>query len=390
MLYKLPLDYNLRNLTVRRTSNLMAAMGIALVVMVLVWVLALAQGFQRALVHTGSSRRALLMRGGATSEVQSFVSREAADIVRVLPEVATSAAGRPLASAELVVIVSLPKRWDGSASNVVVRGVSQSAFELRPELRLVEGRAFRPGMGEVVVGRQLSHRARGCTVGEGVRFAGRDWQVVGLFDAGGSGFESEIWGDGEILIPAFERTGYQSMTVALRDAGDLAALEKRLEADPRLNVQAQSEAGYYEAQSEGLATFLRGAGFVIAGLMAFGAVAGALNTMFASVTTRTREIGTLLALGFSRGSVLLAFQIEALLLSAAGGVLGCALGCLVHGVSTGTTNWASFSEVAFQFRVTPAVLGTALLFALVMGAIGGLLPAARASRKQIAEALRSE
>jgi ABC-type lipoprotein release transport system permease subunit len=389
MLHKLPLTYNLRNLTVRRTSNLMAALGIALVVMVLVWVLALAQGFQRALAHTGSPNRALLMRGGATSEVQSYIARETADILRVMPEVAIDDAGRPLASAELVVIVSLPKRSDGSISNVVVRGVSKSALQLRPELHVVQGRTFQPGMSEVLVGRQLAKRVRGCGVGESLTFGGRTWQVVGVFDAGGSGFESEVWGDGEILIPAFDRDGYSSMTLALRDPKELAALKARAEADPRLHVQVQSELAYYEAQSESLAGFLRGAGVVIAGLMAFGAMAGALNTMFAAVNTRTREIGTLMALGFPRWSVLGGFLLESMLLAAAGGVVGCALGSLVHGVSTGTTNWASFSELDFEFRVTPAILGAALLFAVVMGAIGGLLPAARAARMQVSEALRA-
>jgi putative ABC transport system permease protein len=385
----LPFGYNLRNLTVRRASNGMAALGIALVVMVLVWVLALAQGFQRTLVGTGRADRALLLRGGATSEVSSALQRPDADILQVMPEVAQDAGGRPLASPELVVIVSLPKRSDGSPSNVVVRGVSERAFAVRPEVRVAAGRTFRAGMGEVLVGVPLAARTRGCGVGEKLHFAGQDWEVVGHFEAGGSGFESEIWGDSEVLIPAFERNEYQSMTVQLQAPRDLEALRQRIEADPRLRLQVLSEIEYYEAQSRSVTEFVSGTGFTIALLMAFGAVAGALNTMYAAVNARTREIGTLLALGFSRGSVLGSFLLESLLLSLVGGVVGCALGALVHGTTTGTTNWDSFSEVTFQFRVTPEVLVTGLVFALVMGAVGGLLPAARAARKNIAEALRA-
>lgn len=385
----LPLSYNLRNLAVRRTSNLMAALGIALVVMVMVWVLALAQGFQRTLVGTGRADRALLMRGGATSEVQSFLSREAADIVRVMPEIAAGPDGRPLASAELVVIVSLPKRSDGSPANCSVRGVSSQAFEMRPELRVTAGRRPGAGLGEIMIGTQLANRLANTEVGGKLHFGGQDWDVVGQFEAAGSGFESEIWGDVDTMVPAFERTGYQSMTLQLHAPGDLQALEQRITADPRLSLKVQSELAYYEAQSGQVTAFLRFTGMLIAGLMSLGAVAGALNTMFAAVNSRTREIGTLLALGFSRFSVMAAFLVESVLLALVGGLIGCALGLLVNGVSTGTTNWNSFSELAFTFRVTPDVLATGMVFAVLMGAVGGLLPAWRAARKRIAESLRA-
>ncbi len=385
----LPLQYNLRNLTVRRTANIMAALGIALVVMVMVWVLALAQGFRKALVGTGRPDRALVMRGGATSEVQSAVSREDARMLAVLPEVATDASGEPLASAEMVVIVVLPKRSDASPSNVVVRGVTPAAFAVRPEARIAEGRAVRPGLGEVIVGRALTRRIQGCEIGARLHFATQDWEVVGILEAGGSGFESEIWGDAEVLIPAFERTGYQVVTMRLRSASDLKALQERIDADPRLHLEAQSEVEYFESQSRSFTSFVRGTGFIIAILMGFGAIAGALNTMYAAVNSRTREIGTLLALGFSRASVLVAFLLESVVLSLVGGAIGCALGMLVNGVSTGTTNWDSFSELAFTFRVTPDILLTGMIFAAVMGAIGGLLPAWRAARKRIVDSLRA-
>jgi ABC-type antimicrobial peptide transport system permease subunit len=247
-----------------------------------------------------------------------------------------------------------------------------------------------PGTDEVIVGQSLARRTRDCGVGSTLRFAAQDWRVVGHFDAGDSGFESEIWGDGEVMIPAFERTGYQSMTVRLKSPAELASLETRIAADPRLDLKVQSEMEYYAAQSRSLTTFIRSTGFVIAFLMAFGAVAGALNTMYAAVKSRTREIGALLALGFSRASVLASFVVESVLLSLVGGLLGCGLGAVIHGTSTGTTNWDSFSELAFDFRVTPGILVTGLIFAVVMGAVGGFLPAARAARQRITDALRAE
>jgi putative ABC transport system permease protein len=386
----LPIAYNLRNLTVRRASNLMAALGIALVVMVMIWTLALAQGFRNTLVATGRSDRALLMRGGANSEITSAVSRQAADIVRVMPEIATDAAGKAIASPELVVIVSLPKASDGTLANVSVRGVTEATFAMRPEIRVVAGRTFRTGSSEILVGAPLAKRIRGCGIGERLRFGGQDWEVVGHFTAAGSGFESEIWGDAEVFAPAFERDGYSSLTAQLRSESDLKAVEQRIAADPRLNLKVQSERAYYEAQAGPLSNTIRGIGVTIALLMGFGAIAGALNTMFAAVNSRTREIGTLLALGFSRRSVLFSFMVESILLAAVGGLLGCGLGMLVNGARTGTTNWASFSELTFQFSVTPVVLATGFVFAIVMGAFGGLLPAARAARKRISESLRAE
>src|SRR5262245_36944945 len=385
----LPLRYNFRNLTVRRASNLMAACGIALVVMVVIWVLALAQGFQRTLAGTGRADRAILMRGGATSEVQSAVSRQGADIVEAMPEIAADPHGHPYASPELLVIVALPKRSDGTPANCSVRGVPAVAFDLRPEVQVVEGRRPGSGLAEVMVGVQLARRMRNCGVGEKLHFAGQDWSVVGRFAAAGSGFESEIWGDVEVMLPAFDRTAYQSMTVRLNKPSDLQALEKRITSDPRLDLKVQSEIAYYESQSRQFTAFIRGIGATLAVLMAFGAIAGALNTMFAAVHARTREIGTLLALGFSRFAVLTAFVLESVLLSVGGGLLGCALGSIVNGASTGTTNWDSFSELAFTFRVTPRILGSGLGFAVLMGAVGGLLPAWRASRKRIAESLRA-
>ncbi len=387
---RLPLQYNLRNLVVRRAMTLMTAGGIALVVAVLVLTLALAHGFSATLVATGRADNAMIVRGGATSEMMSSVTRETARVVAADPAVARGADGEPLALPELVVLVNLVRRSDPTlSSNVTVRGVDPRVLDLRPEIQLREGRLFRPGLDEVVVGRGLGARFAGCRLGEIIRMGGRDWHVVGVFDAGGSGFDSEIWGDCEVFLPVFERSGYSSLTVRLRDVALLPALQARLEADPRLQVEARIEREYYRAQSGQLAAVIRALGLFLVVVMAAGAVFGALNTMYAAVGSRSREIATLLALGFPPRAILASFLVESVLLCLIGGVLGCLLALPVHGVSTGTTNWSSFSEVAFEFRLTPGILATGLLTSVLLGLVGGWFPARAAARHQVSEALRA-
>jgi putative ABC transport system permease protein len=387
---RLPLQYNLRNLVVRRAMTLMTAGGIALVVAVLVLTLALAHGFSATLVATGRADNAMIVRGGATSEMMSSVTRETARVVAADPAVARGADGEPLALPELVVLVNLVRRSDPTlSSNVTVRGVDPRVLDLRPEVQLREGRLFRPGLDEVVVGRGLGARFVGCRLGEIIRMGGRDWRVVGVFDAGGSGFDSEIWGDGEVFLPVFERNGYSSLTVRLRDVALLPALQARLEADPRLQVEARIEHEYYRAQSGQLAAVIRALGLFLVVVMAAGAVFGALNTMYAAVGSRSREIATLLALGFPPRAILASFLVESVLLCLIGGVLGCLLALPVHGVSTGTTNWSSFSEVAFEFRLTPGILATGLLTSVLLGLVGGWFPARAAARRPVSEALRA-
>lgn len=387
---RLPLQYNLRNLVVRRAMTLMTAGGIALVVAVLVLTLALAHGFSATLVATGRADNAMIVRGGATSEMMSSVTRETARVVAADPAVARGADGEPLALPELVVLVNLVRRSDPAlSSNVTVRGVDPRVLDLRPDVRLREGRLFRPGLDEVVVGRGLGTRFAGCRLGETIRMGGRDWRVVGVFDAGGSGFDSEIWGDCEVFLPVFERDGYSSLTVRLRDVALLPALQARLAADPRLQVEASIEREYYRAQSGQLATVIRALGLFLVVVMAAGAVFGALNTMYAAVGSRSREIATLLALGFPPRAILASFLVESVLLCLAGGVLGCLLALPVHGVSTGTTNWSSFSEVAFEFRLTPGILATGLLASVLLGLVGGWFPARAAARRPVSEALRA-
>lgn len=387
----IPLAYNLRNLAVRRAMTLMTAGGIALVVAVLVLTLALAAGFQAAIVGTGRDDNAICLRGGSTSELVSAVGRAAARVIEADPGVARLPGGEALAVPELVVLVNLPRRGDPAASsNVTVRGLDARALALRPEVRLVAGRMFREGADEVIAGRPLGRRFAHCALGEQVRLGNRQWRVVGQFEAGGSGFESEIWGDRESLLPVFDRLNFQSVTLRLADPTRLAELEARLEADPRLNVEVQRESDYYAAQSAQLASVIRVLGFFLVAVMAAGAVFGALNTMYASIGARTREIAMLLALGFTPGQVRLSFVLEAVLLCLLGGVLGCLLALPVHGVSTGTTNWATFSEVAFQFRITPGILAAGLAASAVLGLIGGWFPARLAARQPVAAALRAE
>jgi len=385
----IPLQYNLRNLFVRRTATLMTAGGIALVVAVLVMTLALANGFRATLVSTGRADNIHLMRSGATSEIESGIGRDAALAIEADPDVARLSGGRAFFAAESVVLINLDRRGGaGGSSNVVVRGVDDRALLLRPEVRLVEGRFFRAGMDEVIVGRPLTQRFKGCGLGEMVRFGARDWKVVGVFESKGSGFESEIWGDVESLLPAFDRDAYSSVTFRTANPSGFEALKKRLEADPRLRIEVRTEQGYYQSQSAQLATVIRALGLFLVIVMAAGAIFGALNTMYAAVGARTREIGTLLALGFRPRQILWSFLFESVLLCLIGGILGCLLALPIHGLSTGTTNWTTFSEVAFQFRITPGILLTGLCVSVALGVVGGYFPARSAARRTVSSALR--
>jgi putative ABC transport system permease protein len=386
----IPISYNIRNLVVRKTATLMTAGGIALVVAILIMSLALAHGFRATLVMTGRDDNAIVIRTGAGSEVQSAVAREAAHVIELDEGVARMPGGAPLAVSEAVVLTNLTRRANAAmSSNVVIRGVDERVLALRPEVRLVAGRFFRPGMDEVVVGRPLAERFNGCALGEAVRFGSRDWTVVGIIESGGSGFESEIWGDVESLMPAFDRDSYSSVTIRLANPADFDAMKKRLESDPRLRVDVTRESDYYQLQSAQLANVIQVLGLFLVIVMAAGAIFGALNTMYAAVGARTREIGTILALGFTPNSVMASFMIESVLLCLVGGVLGCFLSLPIHGMSTGTTNWATFSEVAFKFRITPGILAIGLAASIALGLLGGYFPARNAARRTVTDALRA-
>jgi ABC-type lipoprotein release transport system permease subunit len=297
--------------------------------------------------------------------------------------------GSPLVSKEVVVLISLPRQGTKELSNVLVRGVGTAGLAIRPQVRLVEGRMFRPGSSEIVIGSALAGRLEGVEVGSTLRFAQRDWHVVGRFDAGGSGFDSEIWGDSGQLMQAFRRDAYSSVVARLADVAEFEAMKQRFEADPRLTIEAKRERIFYEEQSRLLSGFIRVLGITLSALFSLGAVIGAAITMYAAVASRRREIGTLRALGFRRSSVLFAFLAEAMLLGVAGWVAGLSLASLMMMVEVTTLNWTTLSELAFRFTLTPGIVLQSLAFALAMGFIGGFLPAVRASRMQVVDALRA-
>jgi putative ABC transport system permease protein len=381
-------SYNLRSMIVRKGTAAMTAGGIAMVVAVFVMTLAIAQGFRATLVSSGSPQNAIVLRKGATAENVSAVLRSDVPIIESLPQVARGKDGRPLSSPELVVIIALPRQSDNQPANVPARGVGLKAFDVRESLTFVEGRRFTPGTREINVGRLAVGRFKGLTVGSEVKFGAAAWTVVGVFTADDASFESEVWGDVDLMMPAFQRSGYQSMTVKLTDPAAFDAFKATIAGDPRLYLQPQRELDYYAEQSRALTTVIRVFGTFVTLILSIGAMFGAMNTMYAAVAYRTREIGTLRALGFSRVKIVAAFLAESIALALVGGVLGCLIALPVHGISTGTTNFVSFSEVAFKFRITSTLLAGGVLFSAVMGAVGGLLPAIRAARIPVARALR--
>lgn len=381
-----PILYNVRNLSARRLSTALTALGIALVTWVFVFTLALAGGFEAALQRTGSPQNAIVIRKGGSAELTSIVTRPEAQVVLTQPEIARGPDGRPLASTELLVIINIPRRAGRGPANVTVRGATPRSLLLRPEARLREGRMFRPGLDEIVVGSLIAKRFEHCAYGDTLHFSGRDWRVVGILDGRGTATDSEIWGDVELFMQVFERPVFQSVTLRLDDPSHLGALARRIEADPRLSLQVKREDVFYAAQAGPLGTLLRFLGLFITTIMSLGAVFGALNTMYAAVGARTKEIGTLLALGFSRGAVLASFLTESVLLALLGGAVGCVLALPVNGITAGTSQ--NFSELAFRFTVTPGTLLFGMGFAGLMGLVGGFFPARKAASRKIVEALR--
>ncbi len=386
---KIPFSYSLRNLWARRLTTALTAAGLALVVFVFATVLMLEQGLRSTLVATGAYDNVLVIRRSAGTEVQSAIDRMQAGVVESQPEVSLGIDGQPLVSKEVLVLISLPKRDSGSPSNVVIRGATERGLILRPQVQIRQGRIWRPGSSEIVVGRSIAERFEGVAIGQQLRFGMREWTVVGIFDAGKSGFDSEIWGDADQMMQAFRRVNFSSMVMRLNDPTAFDALKTRLEAEPRLTVEAKREKIFYEEQSEALARFIRYLGITLSVIFSIGAVIGAMITMYASVAARTAEIGTLRALGFQRGSILSAFLTEALLLGAVGGAIGVAMASSMQLITVSTVNWQSFSELAFSFDLTPQIVTAAMAFAIGMGLLGGVLPAAQASRMKIVDALRA-
>jgi len=385
----IPYYYSFRNLWTRRLTTVLTASGMALVVFVFAATLMLAEGLRKTLVDTGSYDNVVVIRKGAGTEVQSGVERSQASIIESQPEVAMGENGRELLAKELVVLINLPKRISNKPANVVIRGIGPSSQELRPQVNLVAGRMPRPGSGEVISGKNIADRFQGGGFGETLRFGMRTWTVVGVFDAGNTGFNSEIWGDVDQLMQAFRRPVYSSVLFRLRDSQEFDAFRERIEHDPRLTLEAKRETRFYADQSEAMARFLRILGITLTIIFSLGAVIGAMITMYAAVANRTSEIGTLRALGFMKSSILAAFILESLFLGLLGGLVGLFVASFMQLITISTMNWQTFAELAFGFTLTFAIAWKSLVFSLVMGFIGGLLPAIRAARMNIVDALRS-
>jgi len=384
-----PLRYNLRNLVARRLTTTLTVAGMALVVFVFAAILMLAEGLRKTLVQTGSYDNVICLRKGANSEVMSGVERGHAAIIEMLPQIATGEGGQRMAAREVVVLIALPKRGSDKPSNVVMRGIGEISLALRPQVRLVEGRPPRLGSSEVMVGSSIAKKFKGMGLNETLCCGMRDWKIVGIFDAGNSGFSSEIWGDADLLMQTFRRLVYSSVLLRLQDPSDFPRVKSFIEGDPRLALEAKREVRYYEEQSEMMAKFLRILGLSLTIIFSLGAIIGAMITMYTAVANRTAEIGTLRALGFQRRNILLAFLAESLLLGLFGGMAGLLPASLMQFITISTMNFQTFSELAFSFSLTYQIVYQALGFSLVMGLVGGLLPAVRASRMKIVEALRA-
>jgi putative ABC transport system permease protein len=387
---KIPFVYNLRSVTQRPVSTALTALGIGLVVAVFVAMLALANGFIAALTKTGSSDNVLLLRRGADSELSSGIPREAIGIISASPHIATGADGRPLVSPETYIVINIQRLGGGAfdVANVVARGVSDKAFEVRRNIKIVQGRRFASGQSEICVGAKLAGRFANVNVGDVLRFSNRNWNVICRFTADGSSFESEIWGENEQFQGVFRGNSFQDVAFRLKDPAGFEDAKRAFLADQRIQVDAHRESEFYANQSQLLGNILRFLAIMITSIMAVGAVFGAVNTMYAAVSSRTPEIAVLLTLGFPPRSVLASFLAESAVIALVGGVIGCLLALPINGVVTSTTNWASFSEIAFAFRVTPLLLVAGVIFAVVMGLVGGFFPARRASKMPVIQALR--
>src|SRR5688572_93641 len=383
---------NLRNIPTRLGTSLVVVIGIAGVVGVLVSVLAMSEGFRHTLASTGRPSRVIMLRAGSDSELSSGVARDQAILLAGLPGIARDAGGRPLASAELNVMVDLPKKGQQEPNNVPFRGVQPGAFAVRDELTLLEGRHFARGVREVIVGRKASRQFAGLDVGSRIAFRDSEWTVVGIFASGGDVHESEIWADAEVAMSAFRRSGFQSVTATLADASEagLAAVKQTIARDRRLSINVLREPEYYARQANVLGTLIDVLGYSVSVFMAIGATFGALNCMYSAIASRQVEIATLRAIGFGGAPVVVSVMLEALLLALVGGILGGGLAWLYcDGASLSTLNFSTFSQVAFDFRVTRGLLARGLVWALAIGVAGGLLPAIRAARLPVTVALRT-
>jgi putative ABC transport system permease protein len=385
----IPLIYNVRSVRARWTSTIVAVLGIAGTVGVFVAMLSLAHGFKATLVASGSPGNALVLRAGSPSEMMGGVTLESVKVIQDAPGIARGPNG-PLVTQEVVGVMPIPLISTGTDANVQIRGVSPNVLEIRKFVKITEGRMFEPGLTELVAGKNASKTYSGLTLGNTIDMAGGHWKVVGIFDAGGSSFDSEIWCDSRVLNDILKRPAniFQSVTVHLDSPDSFRSFKDTLTSDPRLNVDVTREVDYYAKQSSTMTRLITVLGGLVAFIMAVGAVFGALNTMYSAVSERGREIATMRALGFNASSVVFSFLVEALLISFIGGIIGCLVVLPLNGLTTSTMNFQTFSNIAFAFKITPQLLLQGIFFALAMGVIGGLLPAIRAASLPVATALR--
>ncbi|MGB5157652.1 ABC transporter permease [Desulfobacterium sp. N47] len=380
--------YSFRNLLARKLTTCLTAAGMSLVVFVFASIVMLAEGLQKTLVDTGTFDNMVVIRRSAVSEVQSGIERQQASIVETSPEIATGENGRILLAKELVVLITLEKKKTNGPANVTIRGISENSLILRPQVKLIAGRMPRPGTSEISTGLGIARGFKNISIGQTLVFGMRSWTVVGIFDAGNTGYSSEIWGDVDQFMPAFRRPVYSSILFKLRKSTDFETFKKNIESDPRLTLEAKRETQYYKEQSEMMAKFLRILGETLTIVFSIGAIVGAMITMYSAVANRTGEIGTLRALGFSRKTILLAFLMESLLLGLLGGITGLFFGSFMQFITVSTTNFQTFSELSFNFRITFEIIYKSLLFSVVMGFVGGILPAFRAARMNVVDALK--
>ncbi len=385
---RIPLSYSFRNLWTRRLTTFLTAGGLALVVFVYAAVLMLDEGLRKTLVQTGSEDNVVVTRKSSGTEVQSGVERNQASIVETQPEIMIEN-GVAQVSKETVVIIGLAKASTNVMTNVQLRGVSQAGIKLRPQVKISKGRWFKPGSSEIVVGIRIAERFPNVALGGSLHFGQRQWVVVGLIDSNNSGFDSEVWGDVDQLMQAFRRVAYSSVIFKLNDSAAFDHVKQRLESDQRLTLEAKRERVFYAEQSEVLSKFISYLGLTLSIIFSVGATIGAMITMYAAVANRVGEIGTLRALGFRRSSIMATFLMESIFLALVGGGVGIFFASFMQFFTISTMNWQTFAELAFTFTLTPKIITNALLFALIMGVLGGFLPAARASRMKIVDALRA-
>jgi putative ABC transport system permease protein len=386
---KIPFSYIFRNLWTRKLTTILTAAGMGLVVFVFAAVLMLDAGLKKTMVGTGSFDNVVMIRKGSETEIQSGVSREQASLVESMPNIARGPDGKPVVSKESLILISLNKKGQERGSNIVTRGVSPLGLTMRPQAKIIRGRLFREGSSEVIVGRNVNEQFDGAEIGQALRFGGRDWQIVGIFDAQKSAFDSEVWGDVEQLMQSFRRTSFSSVIAQLSRSDGFDKLVADVDDDIRLNLQTKREQIFYEDQSRALSTFITILGTVLSVIFSLGAMIGAAITMYSAVATRTGEIGTLRALGFRRPSILAAFLLESLLLAMVGGLAGLFFAPFLQAITISTLNIQSFSQLAFSFVLTPKIIIQTILFSLLMGFIGGFLPAIKASRMKIVDSLRA-